>query len=213
MANYELGILGSFSGLVGPVVGATFRGKNVMRSRPRKSKRKATSRQMAQRQRFAAVTQFLTPAKDVLSVYFGTPFDAKSRYNLATSYHLQEAVELVGESASIIYSRALFSRGSLLPPQNLEASMMAGGVLAIEWIDNSEEGSADKTDKLLVVLYYPDTGSYQFFLDAGKRGNATATITLPGYLTGARVQGWAFMASADDLLKSTSQYLGELTVL
>ena len=213
MANYELGILGSFSGLVGPVVGATFRGKNVMRSRPRKSKRKATSRQMAQRRRFAAVTQFLTPAKDVLSVYFGTPFDAKSRYNLATSYHLQEAVELVGESASIIYSRALFSRGSLLPPQNLEAAMEAGGVLAIEWINNSEEGSAKETDKLLVVVYNPETASYQFFMDAGKRGDGSAMIILPGYLIGAKVQGWAFMASADDLLKSTSQYLGELTVL
>jgi len=213
MGTYEKGILGAFSGLVGPVVGATFRGRNVMRGRPRKSKKKPTSGQLAQRFRFAAVTRFLTPAKDILSEYFGTPFDAKSRYNLATSYHLQEAVEVDGDSAEILYSRALFSRGSLLSPQNLEAAMEAGGVLAIGWIDNSEEGSAKATDKLLVVLYNPETASYQFFMDAGKRGDANATITLPGYLTGAKVQGWAFMASADDLLKSTSQYLGQLTVL
>lgn len=213
MANYELGILGSFSGLVGPVVGATFRGKNVMRSRPRKSKKKATSGQLAQRLRFAAVTHFLTPAKDILSEYFGTPFDAKSRYNLATSYHLQEAVEFDGTEAFILYNRALFSRGTLLAPQNLVAATQAGGVLELDWTDNSEQGSAKATDKLLVVVFEPVMATYEFYLNAGSRGDGTAAITLPAYLAGVQVQAWAFMASADDVLKTTSQYLGELTVL
>lgn len=213
MGTYEKGILGAFSGLVGPVVGATFRGRNVMRGRPRKTKRKATPDQLAQRLRFAAVTQFLTPAKVVLSEYFGMPSGARSRYNLATSYHLQEAVDFDGTVATILYNKALFSRGTLLPPQNLQATMLAGGLLELDWTDNSEQGATKASDTLLVLLYDPLTRIYEFYVDAGSRGDASATITLPDYLAGAVVQGWAFMASADGLLKSTSQYLGEMTVL
>ena len=56
MGTYEQGILGAFSGLVGPVVGASFRGKNVMRGRPKKTKKVPTLGQLAQRAKFAAVT-------------------------------------------------------------------------------------------------------------------------------------------------------------
>lgn len=42
MATYKKGILGAFSGTVGPVVGASYRGKDVIRSRPKKSSKPAT---------------------------------------------------------------------------------------------------------------------------------------------------------------------------
>ena len=45
MGTYNKGILGAFSGKVGPVVGATWRGKEVMRSLPKKSNRLATTYQ------------------------------------------------------------------------------------------------------------------------------------------------------------------------
>jgi hypothetical protein len=37
MAKFNKGILGGFSGTVGTVVGANWRGMDVMRSRPKKS--------------------------------------------------------------------------------------------------------------------------------------------------------------------------------
>ena len=43
MGTYNKGILGAFSGKVGPVVGATWRGKDVMRSLPKKTNRLATA--------------------------------------------------------------------------------------------------------------------------------------------------------------------------
>ena len=55
MGTYNKGILGAFSGKVGPVVGATWRGKDVMRSLPKKSNRLATAFQQQQRSKFAMV--------------------------------------------------------------------------------------------------------------------------------------------------------------
>ena len=67
MGTYNKGILGPFRGIVGPVVGSTFRGKDVMRSRPRKSNRAATALQLQQRAKFRRVTQFLTPVRVLVS--------------------------------------------------------------------------------------------------------------------------------------------------
>ena len=58
MGTYNKGILGAFSGKVGPVVGASWRGKEVMRSLPKKSNRVATATQLLQRQKFAMVQAF-----------------------------------------------------------------------------------------------------------------------------------------------------------
>lgn len=210
MGTYEQGILGAFSGLVGPVVGSSFRGKNVMRGKPKKSTKPPTVSQLAQRAKFSAVTKFLTPAKVVLSDYFAAPSGTRSRYNMAMSYHLQEAVEFDGTEAGIRYDKALFSKGTLLAPQNLTA-VSAGGELKLNWVDNSY-GNALGTDKLMVVVFEPVTGFYEFFLEAGKRADASALVALPPYLAGAEVQCWAFMVALQGPLKSTSQYLGAITV-
>ncbi|HZW63732.1 MAG TPA: DUF6266 family protein, partial [Flavobacteriaceae bacterium] len=75
-------------GKVGNVVGARWRGKNVMRSLPQRGNYTPTEDQMLQRERFKTVVAFLTPIKYVLSAYFGKKQGDKSAYNLATSYHL-----------------------------------------------------------------------------------------------------------------------------
>ena len=71
MATYNKGILGAFSGKVGPVVGATWRGKDVMRSLPKRSNRMATVIQQQQRTKFAMVTEFLSGIQPVIKRYFG----------------------------------------------------------------------------------------------------------------------------------------------
>jgi len=212
MGTYEQGILGAFSGLVGPVVGASFRGKNVMRGKPKKTRKQPTLPQLAQRAKFAAVTQFLTPANSLLSANFAVATGAKSRYNLATSYHLQEAVEWDGTEASILFDKALFSKGALLAPQNMAATAVAGNQLQLDWTNNSH-GNAQPTDQLTVVVYEPTGRFYEFFLNAATRADATALLVLPTYLTGSEVHCWAFMAATTTALKSTSQYLGAITVI
>lgn len=213
MAKYEGGFLGPYSGLLGDGVGASFRGANIVRRRPRKSKKQPTELQLAQRIRFAKVMQFLTPANLVLSTYFGKQTGTKSRFNLATAYHLKEAVAYDGTEASILYDKCLFSKGALLPPQNLTAVVAPNAELQLSWVSNPY-GNAKVDDQLVVVVHETQlAGLFEVYYNAGLRQDATATVVVPNFMLGNPVHVWAFMVSADKKLVSTSQYLGAFTVL
>lgn len=55
MATFEKGILGGFSGKVGSVVGARWRGINIMRRLPARGNYTPSPEQLAQRQKFTVV--------------------------------------------------------------------------------------------------------------------------------------------------------------
>jgi len=52
MAEIKQGILGGVSGKVGTVVGANWKGKNIIRSKSRKTSKKPTVLQLNQRAKF-----------------------------------------------------------------------------------------------------------------------------------------------------------------
>ena len=165
MGTFSKGILGSFSGTVGPVVGATYRGKDVMRSRPRKTSKLPTEIQLAQRAKFSKAIKFLTPANYMLSNYFGSPAGAKSRTNLALSYHIINAVSYVGGEAIIDYTKVIYAKGSLLNSQNLLCDAIANNTLKLTWVNNSTQAEAKDTDQLMVVFFEPELQEYEFFLN------------------------------------------------
>lgn len=78
MGTYNKGILGAFSGKVGPVVGANWKGMD-MRSFPKKTRRAPTENQLLQRLKFTAATRFLTPINSVVGRYFGNESGEKTK--------------------------------------------------------------------------------------------------------------------------------------
>ena len=68
MAKYHHGILGSFSGCVGDIVGYLKNGKQVIRKRPGPRVDKPGEVQQQQRERFKIVGAFLRPVNDLLKV-------------------------------------------------------------------------------------------------------------------------------------------------
>lgn len=212
MATFEKGILGGFSGKVGNVVGARWRGKNVMRSLPQRGKYVPTEEQLIQREKFAAVIKFLTPLKPIVGKYFGQKQGDKSIYNLATSYHLKEALVESGGVYSIFYPKVLISKGDLRALVNPVLSAAAGQVLELDWTDNSGQGFANEDDQLMVVVYSPDADVYQLFIAVATRDLGTASLQLPAYMGGLEVQVWASFETANGKSAATSIYLGVVTV-
>lgn len=213
MGTYKKGILGAFSGTVGPVVGSTFRGKDVMRSRPRKSSKLPSELQYEQRAKFSKTIKFLTPAKYLLSNYFGSPTGAKSRFNLALSYHIMNAVSYLAGEAVIDYNKVIYAKGSLLNPQNLNCDAIPDAKLKLNWIDNSTQADTKETDQMIVVIFEPVLEEYEFFLNVATRIDATVDLTLPSYLIDKTVEVYAFMVAADGKINSTSQHLGSFDVV
>ena len=212
MGTYNKGILGAFSGKVGPVVGSSWRGKDVMRSLPRKTSRAATATQLLQREKFTMVSDFLTPINSVVGRYFGNNNGDKTRRNQAMSYLMREAINYVTPDLVWDFNKVLISRGDLLGMTGAAATAGTGQSVDITWTDNSGQGDAETTNKLVVVLYEETTKTTVHTLNAGMRNQETGNVTVPAFLTGLTVQVWATFAATDDKKYATSQYLGTVVI-
>lgn len=214
MATFEKGILGGFSGKVGNVVGSRWRGKNVMRSLPQRGKYTPTEEQLLQRERFKTVVAFLNPIKGVLSAYFGKKQSDKSTYNLATSYHLTDAlIELPLGVFVINYLKVLISKGDLRGMDNPTLVAAPNQLVDLTWVDNSGQGNATATDQLLVVVYAPEVHLFQVYEAAATRDLAAVQLTLPAYMAGLEVETWASFITENRKEAAISSYLGTVTVL
>lgn len=212
MGTFNKGILGAFSGKVGPVVGSSWRGKDVLRSLPRKSNKPASPAQQLQRDKFLTVTQFLNPLQPVVRRYFGSNTGDRTRRNQAMAYLMQEAVILVNNQWQWQYNKVLISRGDLLGFNNAEAVAQGNLELKLTWLDNAGQGEAQPTDKLVVVVYEPISKMMGIWLDAASRNDAAVVLAMPDFMSGLSVQVWATWASQDDKQYATSLYLGAVTI-
>jgi len=212
MGTYNKGILGAFSGKVGPVVGASWRGKEVMRSLPKKSNRVVTSLQQQQRQKFAMVNDFLGGIQPVIKRYYGNDSGIKTRRNQAMSYLMREALVFNNPDFEWDYSKVLISRGDLTSFENATLDVAAGAI-SVTWTDNSNQGEALANDQLVLVVYEPVSKAVVYSLAAGERADETAALAMPSNLDGAEVQVWATFVAADEKLFATSLYLGSITVI
>lgn len=212
MGTYNKGILGPFSGKVGTVVGASWRGKDVMRSLPKKTDRTPTEVQMLQRLKFTTVSEFLTPISNVISLYFGSGSGELTRRNQAMSYHMKEAVNYADPIFEMVYNKVQISKGDLLGVQNPTVAASGANEIEFNWVDNAGQGSAKATDKLVVVVYAPAENLYFYSLNAATRSAQAAVLTLPTFFNGLEVQSWITFAAADDKAYATSVYMGAVTV-
>lgn len=212
MGVYNKGILGAFSGKVGPVVGASWRGKEVLRSLPRKGNRVATETQLLQRLKFKTVSSFITPLAPIISRFFGSGSLEKTRTNQAMSYHMTEAVTYVDPNFQMVYEKVVISKGDLLGFQAPTATPSAGTKIDFTWVNNAGQGQAKDNDQFIIAVYEATSKSTVYSLNAGKRLDGSGTITLPAYLSGLTVQVWIAFVSENQKLYATSVYMGEVVL-
>lgn len=213
MATFNKGILGGFSGKVGTVVGANWRGKDIMRSLPKPSQKEPTEKQLLQQARFKLAVAFLQPLKTILSEYFGSSSGVKSRVNLATSYTINEAIQVVAGIPELIYNKVMITKGELTGFQNAVLTPQARGVLDLEWEDNSAQGNASASDQINLVSYCKELNDFQIFEGIAIRSDLLASVTLPSFCIGKSIEVWAYLNTERQTFASNSFYLGEHTVI
>ena len=209
MATLSKGILGGFSGTVGPVVGANWRGMDVIRSRPKSSKRNPTEKQLEQQLKFKLAISFLQPIKNIQSRFFGSGSGVKSRVNLAVSYTISEAIQMVAGLPELIFNKVLITRGELTSFQNAVLTTQPGGVLHLEWEDNSTQGDAAPKDQVSIVCYCAELNNWEIYEGIVMRSDLMADVTLPAYCLGKTMEVYAFLNNEKQTAASTSLYLGQ----
>ncbi|MEX0685329.1 MAG: DUF6266 family protein [Balneolales bacterium] len=212
MAKYKKGILGSFSGTIGNVVGATWRGIAYMRSKPSRVNNPNTEAQQIQRQKFSLVAEFLRLLKPIIKLGFKTGYQHLTEINRASSYNLKNAITGVFPDQELDYQSVLLSRGDLTPSLDPAAAAGAPGEVSITWSENTGVGSAKADDKVMVAIYNPAKNSAFYTTDAAVRSDGYYDAVLPLEYVGDTVECYIALVSADGKEASNSEYLGSVTV-
>ena len=209
MGKIKTGILGGFQGKVGKVIGSTWRGESIMRALPKTAAKAPTESQRIQRLKFKAVSEFLNPLRSTLSTYFGNDTGVKSKYNMATSYHITNAVEITEQGTQILYPRVLVAKGTLFGFQNLTTTQ-SETVITLNWEDNTVFGNAKAEDTVNVVCYIEEVNTFYVFESIANRDGLTASVTLPQNFLGYNVEVYAFLYDKVSKTSSNSVYLGSI---
>lgn len=213
MGTIKKGILGGFSGTVGTVVGANWRGMDVIRSRPKSSGSNPTPLQILQRQKFALAVKFQNSLRAMQSRLYGDSSGVKSRVNLAASYLLKEVVTELNGAVVLQMNKVLITKGDLTGFQNLNAAAVAGEKIEFTWDNNSSQVLANATDLFCTAVYEEESGEFNVQEGPEQRSAGAASVTLPASWKGKQVHVFAFFQNELQDTACNSVYLGTLTVL
>ena len=212
MGKISQGVLGGFSGKVGNVVGGTWKGIDYMRIKPANVTNPRTEGQVDQRSKFSTVLRFLQPMTDFLRVGFKLYANKMTQFNAAMSYNLNNAITGAYPNFMVDYANALVTRGNLSGAANGAASSPSAGDVQITWDDNSGSGSAQATDKALIVLLNTTRQEAVFTIAGPARSAGTETISVPSEYTGEDVEVFLGFISEDGSKVANSSYLGSVAV-
>ncbi|WP_026904612.1 DUF6266 family protein [Pedobacter glucosidilyticus] len=213
MGKYTQGILGAFTGKIGTVVGASWRGIKYMRSlAAKRGNANATEKQLEQQARFSLITAFLKPVKPLLEIGFKSYAVGKTGYNSAHSYNLKNALTGTSPNLEIDYSMVLLSRGDLPAAAGLVATSTTAGQLNLAWTDNSGKGKAKAGDKLMLVVFCPALAEAVYSIGDAVREDATLAFDVDTDFSGQVVQVYTAWLSEDGKDVSNSKYAGNIDI-
>lgn len=205
MAKLLQGILGGISGSVANVVGSSWKGIPVIKSKPLSVANPKTAGQVAQRGKFANVVNF---AQLILASVIKPLWDrfqtGMSGYNAFVSANIDLfASELPSPAASLT-----IADGKMAATSMLNANLTNGSALVdIEWTDDSGTGFKLATDKAYAVCINETQGTVGYVAAANTRDAEGTQITMPAAIvTGDTVHAYLAFLRADGTVVSQTAY-------
>jgi hypothetical protein len=207
MGKIKSGILGAFNGTVGPVVGSSWKGIAVIKSRPPRKRRRSTEGQLRQMAKLTLMTPFVRELTGLLNRTYENGSLQMSCFNKALSYNMRNAISGEYPALTINYPRVVLGVGDLLNPENVSVHSANVGQISITWTDNSGEGSARATDQAFVAVYSEGLESWITSHQGPQRIAGSYTLDVAAF-SGKAVHTYIGFLSADAKFVSTSFYAG-----
>jgi len=204
MAIVKDGINGPFRGKVGSAVGSTWRGLNVIRSRP-KPPTHFSPMQLANQMRMTVTMEFLKKLVEPIRIGFRDDLIVPTAYNSAISYHKRFALAGEYPHFTINLAAVKISQGQLSLPEDI-AMQFDDTLLELTWSTNLGD-NARNDDQLLLVLWDETNKSARYSLQGYRSaGHFSWEPGIPA--AGAHV--WAAFIRQDRSMQSESRYLGKV---
>ena len=196
MGIINQGILGGFSGKVGPIVGFRWKSNYYIRARAAKVSNPRTPKQQEQRGKFATAFSFLKAIKPFIRIGYKELTQDKSAFNSAMSYTLKRAVTGSGKEIRIDFNRVLVSMGTLMPVFEGTATQ-DGNKMHFNWQDNSGTGNAEDTDIAMLLIYNKDKETAVYDTKTALRSSQHAELQLPSDWQDDELIAYLSFCSAD----------------
>lgn len=210
MGTIKKGILGGFSGKVGTVVGANWRGIDYIRSLPASVRNPKTPGQVTQRSKFSMTVNLLSQITPLLRIGFKNYEGKQTAYNAATSYNVMNAFTGSGETLEMDYSKVLISRGKLMGVSTGDAQVVENDII-LTW-DTSLIGNAAAKDKTLILFYNTTLSDAKYFVDENNRAEGGFMTAVPENWVDSEVECYVGFFSLETGDVSNSNYLGKVVI-
>lgn len=209
MAIIKQGILGGFQNKIGSVVGTSWKGIAVMKSKPISVANPRTAGQVAQRTKLTVLTQFLSPILASVIKPFNDRFAVKqSGFNVVTSRNLP----FVADNGDIAFASIQLSAGKL-SVTDFSLNQVSGGnnSFSAEWESGNLNQYDLATDELTIAVYNETTGIWIFNEVVGARSVGASTDFFTGEVTaGDQLRAYAQFRRTDGTYVSNSAYTAEI---
>lgn len=206
MAEFKDRFLENFTGTIGNMIFYQRGGKTFVRSKPAKHKDRQSEAQLAQREKFKLVHEFLAPYKKVLSKTFVDTTGSRTAYQNAFSYNLKNAVSGTYPDYKMDFRKVFLCRGEVALPTEITIKKQNTGFL-IEW-DTSVNAEACEPDDTFVLI-----ASHNFYSNIHYR--FTGILRSEGHYlwdnnlfeAHSMPDVWVAFRNADETAVSESRYL------
>lgn len=204
MGIIKRGILGGFRGSVANVVGTSWKGLAVIKSKPLSVANPRSTGQVAQRAKFSSAV-FIASA--ILPVVIKPLWDrfaqGMSGYNAFVRYNLP-SIFSNGDVQPTLFKASV---GSLLNASNFAVSLnLAATELQCDWVDNSNEGNALVSDEVIITVVGTNLPYAIAFSGSTTRFAQTQTLVFPEPLALGNYVCYLDFKRPDGRLVSTSVY-------
>ena len=220
MAKYLQGIMGAFSGTIGPVVGSSRNGVPYIKGKGKPRSGPVGETEAANMKRFAAGHAWLKPLLPLLRVGFKGYSQTTYGYNAAKSYNFKYAME----NGQMIPARVKLSSGDLPLSENLtvtletnpganangtaQANNILDRSLRFSWSADYIEGASNK-DQIMVLAYHPESSTALQEIHGTFRESGEQRLRVTSDLAGKTIYVYAAFVAADRSRQSDSVFLGE----
>lgn len=180
MARVSNPLIGRSKNKIGDVVFSTWKGINVLKSKPASVANPRTDGQVSQRSAFSMIVALARTMLAVLQVTFRQAAVKMSAYNAFVKHNLTEAFTMSGPDAVFDASKLVISKGTLPPVEGLAIDDLTGRSVELSYDDNTGVFGASASDTVTIAVISAN-GEHAYAYSSGNdRTAGSLSFVIPG---------------------------------
>lgn len=172
-------LIGRSRNKVGSTVFSTWKGINVLKSKPLTVAQPPSIKRDAQQSVIRQLNAIGRPILGAIRVSFNQVSAKSTNWASWIKYNADTAFNIVPPTATLLPDSMIFAKGTLIKPSDLALTSITVRDVLINWTDNSSDSGNSVSDKVAIALITAAAECY-VFTNVAARSDESATVTIPG---------------------------------